>query len=402
MYILNKKQKSQIFFAMTALMLLTASSTDIYISSLPQMVRDFASSPAIVNLTLSSYNIGIAFGVLFAGDISNRFGRRKTILYGVACFTIAAFLITVMPSIHAIIILRFIQSLGTAVVVIVPRLILKDSMDEREQIRGNGILLMGLMISPAVAPILGAYMAHFFGWRSCFTFSGLFGAFLWIYCWMTMPETNTAPSLHLSSLSRYLKQYKLMLSSRQFLSLTSIYAGAVGAYYAFLGVSSYLYIDHWHFTPTAYSYLYVGLSVAYLLGNQLMQKLNRRRLSPQKIIGFGVYSTLFGALIVCVAALLPSYWGVIILTTVGVLFMRAANAIINPTTQVVLMSKYNKSSAHALGLNMCISFSTGSLAIWLVTLYPDRPFISLVTVSVISIGICVIMYITGARKIVKS
>jgi DHA1 family bicyclomycin/chloramphenicol resistance-like MFS transporter len=399
LFILSPRQKRQILFAMTALMLLTASATDIYVPSLPEMVRDFHTSPSVINLTLSSYNLGIAFAVLFVGEISNRFGRRISILYAVAGFTVSSFLIAITPWISVIILLRIIQALGTAIVVIVPRLILKDSLDVREQIRGNGILLMGLMISPAIAPVLGAYLAHYLGWRSCFTFSGIFGVLLWWYCWKVIPETNTTPIDKFAGLHSYLSSYRLILTSRSFVVLTSVYAGAVGAYYAFLGVSSYLYIDHWHFSPTAYSYLFLGLSAAYFAGNILMQRLNRMRLHTVKIIGFGVYSTLIGAIIVVVAFLLSPKWLVILCVTLGVLFMRAANAIINPTTQVKLMSVFHEQSAHALGLNMCISFSTGALAIWLVTLHPGRPFLSLVLVSVISVAICVLMYASSAKRL---
>lgn len=399
MYILTKSQKRHILFAMTALMLLTASSTDIYVPSLPQMVKDFNTIPAIVNLTLSSYNLGIAFGVLFVGELSNRYGRRNTILYGVACFTIASFLIAVMPSIHAIILLRLIQSLGTAVVVIVPRLILKDSMDAREQIRGNGILLMGLMISPALAPVLGAYIAEYFGWRSCFTFSGIFGILLWIYCWKTTPETNLTPLANFAGLGKYLQTYFNIAKNTNFLALTAVYAGGVGAYYAFLGISSYLYIDHWDFSPTAYSYLFIGLSAAYFSGNILMQRLNRLKLHTVKIIGFGVYSTAIGALIVVISAFLPWKILVIVLVTVGVLFMRAANAIINPTTQVKLMLIFNEQSAAALGLNMCISFTTGALAIWMVTLHPERPFLGLVIISALFVILCLVVYVLNAKRL---
>lgn len=399
MFILTKLQKRHILIAMTALMLLTASSTDIYVPSLPQMVKDFDTIPAIVNLTLSSYNLGIAFGVLFAGELSNRYGRRNTILYGVACFTVASFLIAVMPSIHAIILLRLIQSLGTAVVVIVPRLILKDSMDAREQIRGNGILLMGLMISPALAPVLGAYIAEYFGWRSCFTFSGVFGVLLWIYCWKTTPETNLTQLTNFAGLGNYLQTYFNILRNTNFLALTAVYAGGVGAYYAFLGISSYLYIDHWGFSPTAYSYLFIGLSLAYFSGNILMQRLNRIKLHTVKIIGFGVYSTAIGALIVVISAFLPWKILVIVLVTLGVLFMRAANAIINPTTQVKLMLIFNEQSAAALGLNMCISFTTGALAIWMVTLHPERPFMGMVVISALFVMLCLVVYVLNAKRL---
>lgn len=387
MFLLNRQQKLNILFAMTALMLLSASATDIYISSLPQMVMDFKVVPSIVNLTLAIYNLGIALGVFFVGEISNRYGRRRCILTGAGLFAGSAFLIAVVPSIYAIIGLRFIQALGAAVIVIVPRLILKDCMNEQEQLHGNGILLMGFMISPAVAPIIGAYLAKFFNWESCFLLSGTLASGLLIYCWNTLPETNSTPIKRFAPVKSYLVSYGRLLIDRSFWNLTAIYAGAVGAYYAFLGVSSYLYIDFWHFTPTAYSYLFIGISLAYLAGNIFMQRLNRHSCKPSRILGYGIFSTLSGTVLVVLSLLLPPTMA-IILVTIGVFFMRAANAIISPTTQVRLMNCFSHKSAHALGLNMFLSFLVISLVTWCVTLFPDNPLLSLAVISTVSVTVC--------------
>ena len=81
---LDKASKQQILFLLTAMFFLGVSATDIYIASLPQMVADFHSTPQTVNLTLSSYSIGIALGVLFTGELSNRSGRRKILFEGFA------------------------------------------------------------------------------------------------------------------------------------------------------------------------------------------------------------------------------------------------------------------------------------------------------------------------------
>lgn len=399
MYQLSARRKTQILFALTGLMLLSASSTDIYISSLPQMVKDFATTPLMVNLTLSSYNLGIAAGVLFVGEISNRYGRRSCILYGAACFAVASFLIGFIPSIHTIIVLRFVQSLGASIIVIVPRLILKDCMDEREQLRGNGILLMGFMISPAAAPVVGAYLAKYLGWQSCFYFSSLLASGLWVYCWKILPETNSTPIQQFAKVHEYLRSYGSILCNRVFLVLTAIYAGAVSAYYTFIGVSSYLYIDRWNFSPTAYSYLYIAVSLAYLGGNIVMQRMNRHRVSPQKIIAVGVYSTSIGAIILALSLLVSSSLVAIIMTTLSVLFMRAANAIISPTTQVRLMNHFHEKSGQALGLNMCISFIVISIAIYLVTLSTAFPLISLVEVSGAAVVFCAVMYLLNRASI---
>lgn len=401
MVYLSDKLKRQLLFVMTALVLLTAAATDINISSLPQMVSDFHSTPATVNMTISVYNLGIAFGVLFVGEISNRFGRRKVSLYGVACFVIASFVIVFTPSIYAIIFLRLLQAFGTAVVMIVSRLILKDCMDERDQIRGNGILLIGLMISPAIAPILGAYLAKYFGWRSCFTFSGVVGLALLSYCWKILPETNVSPLPKFSNLTSYVTQYKNIMQSRMFWVLTIIYTAGFGTYFAFIGVSSYLYINHWHFAPTSYSYLYIGLAAAYFVGNTWMMHMNKQHKTPQQMIAVGIYSTMIGAIIMLIPTFFNQHLFLVFMVTIGVLFMRVANAIINPIVQVRLMNHFQQQGANALGLNISISFIAASFAIWLVTLFPVFPLASLVVVSLIFSLISVLIYISNVKQIMQ-
>lgn len=389
---LDKLTKRRILFLLTAMFFLGVSATDIYIASLPQMVADFHSTPQTVNLTLSSYSIGIAFGVLFTGELSNRFGRRKVLLWGVSCFSIAAGLITFAPTIWGIIILRVIQSFGCAVILIVPRLILKDCMDEREQVHANGVLLMGLIISPAIAPVLGAYIATYLSWHYCFLFSAIAGFILVAITKKILPETNLERISRIPSLQRYLKGYLSLLKNRIFITLTLIYASGVGAYFAFIGISSYLYIGYLHISPIKYSYVFLGLSAAYLTGNQLMQLLNRKKAPLVNIIGIGVYSTASGVVILIITLFFDNLTVIALLATIGVLLMRVANALINPPTQIKIMSHFHTQSAQALGLNMCIGFSVNSLATYMVTMLPTYPLLSFVLTSGIFIGICLAAY----------
>lgn len=379
--ILTKQQKRQIMFLMTMMFFVGVSATDIYIASLPQMVLDFHSTPRVVNLTLSCYSLGVAFAVLFVGELSSRFGRRSCLLMGVLCFSLAAFLIAILPVIQLIIMLRVMQAFGCAVIIIVPRLVLKDCMDEREQITANGILLMGLIISPAIAPIIGAYLAKFWGWRSCFVGSGIFGMILVTWCYFILPETNHNRLVRFHPLGYYLQTYIKLLTNRMFLALTGIYASGVAVYFTFIGISSYLYIQHWHMSPQHYSMLYLWLSCAYLSGNQIMQYLNGKNIAADKIIRIGVYSTVFGALIVSSAWFLKLPNLALIIVTAGVFFMRAANALINPPTQIRIMSHFNQDSAQALGLNMCLGFTLSSGAISLVTMFAHQPLLGMVLVS---------------------
>lgn len=389
---LTNQQKKYIIILMTLMMLLCVSSSDIYISSLPEMVREFHTTSAIINLTVSISSLGTALAVLFVGELSNRFGRKKALLFGTLSFSISGFLISAIPSIDLIIVLRFIQAIGCAVIVVVTRLVLKDSMNEQEQINANGYLLTALVISPALAPVVGAFIAHYLGWRSCFVFSSICGLILTYYTHKILPETNMSILVKFKPLSYYFKIYINLITDRSFLVLTTIYSSAIGAYFTFIGISSYLYIDYWHLSPIEYSYIFICLALAYLMGNKLMRYLNKRKLEPTKIISYGVYSTFLGACILAISLILFSDNLLILMVTMSVLFMRAANAIINPPNQIRIMNIYSHYSAQALGLNMCIGFSVNSFATSIVTMTGLNPLHSLVLISSLFIIICFATY----------
>ncbi|MEN9945649.1 MAG: hypothetical protein RLZZ293_35 [Pseudomonadota bacterium] len=349
------------------------------------MVREFHSSGSIVNLTLSGFAIGVGLIVLITGDISNYYGRRPSLLSGIALFNLASWLIVFSSSLSIIIGLRVIQALGFAFILIIPRLILKDTMNASEQLKANGVLLIGLMISPAIAPIIGSYLAHYWGWRSCFLFSAILCSVLWLFAYKFLPETNLSRWDKFPSLNNYIKNYRSLLSNPSFIYLNLLYSSGVGVYFAFLGISSYLYIDFWHFTPLAYSHCFIGLSVAYLVGNQVMQWLNKSKYSILALLRIGVISTSIGLLIVISSFIFQSISLQILLCSCGILFMRAANAIINPPAQIQLMNYFHQQSGKALGLNMSISFLLNSIISYAVIILPFNPLVNFIIMA----GICV-------------
>ena len=389
--ILEKKLKKRLLILMSAMVFVGVSATDIYIPSLPEMVIYFHAMPGTVNLTLAAFNIGIAVMGLVVGELSDRYGRRRVLIAGLFIFAMTAFLMAIVNNLLLIIFLRVIQALGGAAILMIPRLILKDSMGEQEQIRANGMLLISLIISPAISPVIGAHLATWFGWQSCFWFSAIASSLLTYLAYRILPETNLAPIHRFRRCGYYVRSYGRLLSNRVFLTLALIYACGNGAYFTFIGVSSYLYINSWHISPIKYSLIFFCLSCAYLTGNFIMQKLNTRNIRPINIIASGVYSTLIGNIIILLAALLlnEDFTLTVILVSIAVFFMRAANALINPPTQIKIMSHFRQESAHALGLNMFFSFSFSSIATYGVTIVPTHPFASLVVFTTTFISICV-------------
>lgn len=397
-----KINKTYILTLLTAMFFLSMSATDIYIASLPQMVIDFKTTPNVVNCTINFYSIGIAILVLISAVLSNRYGRKTIIIFGISIFSLSAFIISFSSSIWLIIALRFTQSFGCAFIIIVSRLILKDIMNEYEQIKANGTMLAGLVISPAIAPVFGAYLAHNFGWRSCFVFSGIAGTILTAFTFKILPETNTTPINRLPKLRRYIMDYFILLNDKLLLGLTTIYASAVAAFFAFIGISSYLYIDKLGISPIIYSYIYIILAIAYLAGNQYMMALSRGYASYEKIIGIGVYSTVIGVLILLFTIFFKTHIIIAVLITIGVLFMRAANALINPSSQVLILNYFGSKGGHALGLIMCFSFAMQGVSIFLVTLFYEFPLEGLVIISLVFTFIAILAFILTKRRIIEA
>ena len=319
-----------------ALTLLGVSSTDIYISSLPEMVVFFQTTPNLVNLTLSVYTLSMGIAVLFTGVLSNRFGRRKILITGIMIFIVSSFAIAASNSIYWVILFRIGQAYGCASLLMVCRLIIKDTMTPQEQIHASGVLVMGVVISPAVAPSIGAVLAKFGGWQSGFLLSGIFASILLVGAMMIVKETNTTPIAQLRSLKAYIKEYVNLLLDTKCLLFTLIIALTFAAYFVFIGISSYLFINKAGMSPLVYSYLFVIIAGGYFVGNSSMMWLNKRDITPLKLILLGMFISLLGLVILGMSLVLAYGFWFTALITLGILIMRLASALIIVPAQVEL------------------------------------------------------------------
>ena len=364
--------------------LLAVSSTDIYISSLPQMTIDFNTSPNLINLTISIYTLTMAVTVLFAGILSNRFGRRKIILLGIISFTIASFLISTANSIYVVILLRVVQAFGCACLAIVTRLVLKDTMSAKEQVHATGILVMGIVLSPAIAPSVGAFLAQHWGWKSCFDLSGIGGIILSIAGYFIVQETNATPVKQLNSFHSYILDYGKLLSDKICVYFAILNSFTFAIYFVFIGISSYLFIDHYQMSPLVYSYLFIVIALGYFGGNSLMMLLNRRHHSQLAIINMGIYASMVGLFVLLASLLMTNNKiGAIIAITAGVIIMRAASALIIAPAQVRILEHFKERGALALGLSTAAQFGCASLAVSLVAIFHQTALLSLVGVTII-------------------
>lgn len=348
---------------MVLLLFVTQACTDIFLPGLPQIARDFDSSIDVASLTISVYNVCQAVVVLFIGVVSDVRGRRPTILLCFGLHIGATIAIALCSSMALMITLRAVQALGSAAVYIVLRMVIKDTLDKPAQIHATGLLMIGLVLSPILAPLVGSWIVHWSNWRYCFWALCVLDLPLFIWAWVAIGETNLRRAELRASFSwaSHARNYGAVLADPYFRAMALLVGAAFAAFYAFISISSFMFIHQFGLRETTYGYVFMALALSYLAGNRLMSALNGRQLAPRRIIGLGLLVSVAGAACVVLAPLLPSTMAVVAAIVTGTCLLRLATALIIPPAQVDVTNHFTQHGAHALGLLTCVQYGFAAI-----------------------------------------
>ncbi len=364
---------------MVPLLFATQACTDIFLPGLPTISEEFGASMQVTNLTISIFNISQAIVVLFIGVISDLRGRRATLMTCFALHIVATIWIALCTSRLTMLVMRVVQATGSAAVYIVLRLVIKDTMDKKVQIHATGLLVMGLVLSPILAPLLGAWIIQLSSWRNCFWAIAVFEVPLFIWAWIAITETNDKQAAMRASFSvaNHLANYANVLKDGYFFGMALIVGSAFAAFYAFISISSYLYINQLGISEASYATVFIGIAMSYLIGNRLMSKLNAGNDAPRRIIGLGIVFSLVGVACIVGELFISDSLVIVALITLGTCLLRVATALINPPAQVVVTNHFQQCGSHALGLLTCAQYSfaaVGTMVVSGLPLIPSQSF----------------------------
>jgi MFS transporter, DHA1 family, multidrug resistance protein len=348
----------------TMLLLVAGMSTDIYIPSLPLMTKAFNTNPAYSSFTISIFMIASAVSGLVAAVISDRYGRRKILLYSSMAYIISTFAVAFSPNILTMIILRAIQGATCGFTFIVTRQVIKDLYTVKQQISINSILFTAFVISPAIAPILGSMLAKFFSWHACFIFTALFQIVLYYQLKKHFNETipNTKPIPHPIT---YLGSFSTFFMTKDFNACVLISSFSFAGYFCFLTISSFIFITTFGFSSISYSCIFIFLASVYMLGNFLMKYFNERDMAKPVIIFYGCFFNLLGSLLLFFSYINISTTLSILALIVGAIIMRFGLGFMLALVQIMAMNRFKKNGGHALGALNFIQCSLASLAaVW--------------------------------------
>lgn len=271
---------------LTALVAFGPISTDLYLASLPDMARAFATDVATTQMTLSAFLIGFAIAMPVYGPLSDRFGRRPVILGGIVIYLAASVFCVFAPSMEALIAGRFLQALGACSGPVVGRAVVRDVFPRDEAAKVLSYMASAMALAPFAAPVLGGWLHSLFGWRSNFVLLCLFGVTLLAAVARLLAETNRHRDPAALAPSAMALNYASLLRDRTILGYGLTVALAFGGMFTFISGSSFVLIDVLGLAPAHFGFGFASVIGGYVIGAFLAGRLTAR-MGLDRMIGLG-------------------------------------------------------------------------------------------------------------------
>ncbi len=277
-------------------------STDLYLPALPGMSRYFGAPEYVTNLTLVLFFVFYALATLFWGPLSDRYGRRPILIIGLTLYMVAGGLCAVSSDVYQLIAFRILQAIGAGAATAVATAIIKDVYRGRKRESTLALVQSMTIISPAVAPVLGALLLRVTSWRGTFVAQAVLGLGVLVASLVfeeTIKTRNTGSAF--SSLWRLGAVMRNAAFARMLLTFSLL--SIMGM--AFISSSSYIYEDTFGVSSQVYSYFFALWAAGLALGPPIYLRMSWRWKRTSIITGSLVTMALSGVLTLLVGDLGP-------------------------------------------------------------------------------------------------
>ncbi|WP_235902518.1 multidrug effflux MFS transporter [Sandarakinorhabdus oryzae] len=262
-----------------------AVTIDLYLPTLPAIARDYGTSAAAVQLTLSTFFVGMALGQLFFGPLSDRIGRRPTILIGCIVYVAASLFCALAPNIEALVAGRFFQALGCCAAMVTCRAIVRDRYDHRDSARIFSLLMLVLAIAPLLAPSIGGWIAIAAGWHAVFyVFVGV-GLAIAAAVGLRLEESRSIATAQAARGQDVLSGYARLLGQRRLIGYLLVGAANGATLFSYIAASPDLVINVWGFSEGQFGLVFAAIAVGIVGSSQVNRALLKRR-SPDTILAW--------------------------------------------------------------------------------------------------------------------
>jgi DHA1 family bicyclomycin/chloramphenicol resistance-like MFS transporter len=365
---------------------------DMYLPALPRIGQDLHTSASAVQLSLTACLLGLGLGQILVGPLSDRFGRRRPLLLGMAAFIGASAACAASPGIEALIGLRFVQGLGGAAGIVIGQAVVRDQYSGTAAARFFSLLLLVTGAGPILAPQIGAELLHLGSWRVMFVTLAVAGAILMLIATFRLPETLPVERRNPGGLIQTLSVMRSVATDRNFLVNALACGFGFGTVFAYLAGSSFVLENVYGLSPQVFSLVFASNAVGMILGSQVNGHVVRRVGSARLLTGglLGL-STAALVLLVLVVTDRDSLAGVLscmflVMTSLG---------FVGPNATALALNDFPHAAGSASALLGFLRFGIGAAVAPLVGLGGDHDVLPLAVVmaacGLVAIGVRLVL-----------
>lgn len=364
---------------------------DMYLPAMPAIAASLGADVATTQLTLTAYFVTFGVAQLFYGPWSDQVGRKTPLYVGMVIFAVASIGCAMAPTIGWLIAFRAMQGVGGAVLMVVPRAVIRDMHTGAQATKLMAMVMLVISVSPMLAPLAGSGLMAIGEWRLIFWMLCIAAALGFVVTTTALPETLATDNRVPVNLHTLWQGSKILFRDPIFMGLTFIGGFGFASFMVFIASAAFVYSGEFGLSPTGFSLAFavnvIGFFAASQAAGPLGEKLGILPVIRWAAIGFAGFS--FALLMVGLAGLatLP-------IIIAGLFCANACLGLIIPTTMVMALDPHGEIAGLASSLGGTLQMVTGGAMVVVTGLFFDGTAVPMI----VAIALCAALSLVLALR----
>ncbi|MGC5617194.1 multidrug effflux MFS transporter [Georgenia sp. Z1491] len=295
-------------------------ATDMYLPAFPQMQGDLETTAASVQLTLTTFMVGLALGQLLIGPLSDALGRRGPLLVGTLVCLAASIACALAPNVAVLVAMRFVQGMSGAAGIVLARAVITDLTRGPRTARLMSLMMVLGGLMPALAPSIGGGILEVGDWRTIFWVVCALVAVMVVLVVAVVPESLPVERREPGGLRRLVAGAGEVLRNRTYLFATGVFTLGFSAFFGYISASPFVLQNILGLDELQFAVVFGGNSLGIMATGALAIRL-AGRVPILPVVGVGLALLATGAVALLVLALM----GPTLVPTLVAMFVTAAS-----------------------------------------------------------------------------
>jgi len=286
----------RIFIVLSGLAILSPLALDTFLPAVDDTAKSLNTDIGNIMISFGVLSIGVALGQIIHGPLSDRYGRKPVLVWGLICFIMTSFLTAFVTSIYLFYTLRFIQGLAVAATMIVMRSIVRDLFNVKDGAALLANLFMILAIMPIIGPIIGGHLTIWLGWQGVFFLMAGVSVIVLFNLIVLFEESLVIKDPNAVKISSLIFNFTKIITERNFITFLLIGIGAYAGLYAVITGIAPVMTGLFQQNADVFGYQFAAIMVGHFISAAVAGKLINV-LGIKKLLFLGTLINVIGGLL---------------------------------------------------------------------------------------------------------